>query len=272
MLKAEREARVLRLLIDADAGVLRVSQLSDALAVSEMTIRRDLESLERQGLVRRVHGGAMHVSNSAILEKSFIDRGREYNREKAAIGRAAASLVHQSDVVILDAGTTTLQVARHLEARRLTVVTNALPVATELAGRDGISAILLGGNLKGPELCTVGPIATESLSKMAADIVFLSCSGFSLERGMTDPDLREAEVKRAMMRAARRVVLVADSSKYAAVCFAQIAPLEALHTLVTDSGLPGEAYRNLEARGLQVLLADTAGSHAAQPAASAPPR
>jgi len=269
MLKAEREARVLRLLIDADGGVLRVSQLAEALGVSEMTIRRDLESLEQQGLVRRVHGGAMHVSNSTILEKSFIDRGREYNREKAAIGRAAATLVHDGDVVILDAGTTTLQVARHLDARRLTVVTNALPVATELAGRDGVSAILLGGNLKGPELCTVGPITTDSLARMAADIVFLSCSGFALERGLTDPDLREAEVKRAMMRAARRIALVADSSKHAAVCFAQIAPLDVLDVLITDSGLPAEARRNIESHGVQVLIADAPVSDAAPAADTA---
>ena len=262
MLKAERETEVLRLLIGTDGGVLRVSQLSEALDVSEMTIRRDLQSLEQRGLVRRVHGGAMHVSNRLLLEKSFNDRGREYNREKAAIGRMAASLVSEGDVVILDAGTTTLQVARHLEARRLTVVTNALPVATELAGREGVSAILLGGNLKGPELCTVGPITTESLSQMAADTVFLSCSGFSLERGLTDPDLREAEVKRAMMRASRRAVLVADSSKYDSVSFAHIAPMGAVQVLVTDSGLSAEVQHTLEARGVRVVTAGPDGARA----------
>lgn len=256
MLKAEREAEVLRLLIGTDGGVLRVSQLSEALTVSEMTIRRDLASLEQQGLVRRVHGGAMHVSNTLLLEKSFTDRGREYNREKAVIGRLAASLVGEGDVVILDAGTTTLQVARHLETRHLTVVTNALPVATELAGREGVSAILLGGNLKGPELCTVGPITTESLSQMAADTVFLSCAGFSPERGLTDPDLREAEVKRAMMRASRRAVLVADSSKFGSVSFAHIAALESLQVLVTDAGLAPEAQQVLQARGVRVMTAD----------------
>jgi DeoR family transcriptional regulator, fructose operon transcriptional repressor len=269
MLKAEREAEILRLLIGTDGGILRVSQLSDALAVSEMTIRRDLESLEERGLVRRVHGGAMHVSNTLLLEKSFNDRGREYNREKAVIGRLAASLVSDGDVVILDAGTTTLQVARHLEARHLTVVTNALPVATELAGREGVSAILLGGNLKGPELCTVGPIATESLSQMAADTVFLSCAGFSAERGLTDPDLREAEVKRAMMRASRRAVLVADSSKYGSVSFAHIAGLESLQVLVTDAGLSPEARQALQARGVRVMAADPASPESAPASAAA---
>ncbi|MGQ9554490.1 MAG: DeoR/GlpR family DNA-binding transcription regulator [Anaerolineae bacterium] len=255
MLKEQREAEIVRLLANAQAGALRVSHLSEMLGVSEMTVRRDLVDLEQRGLVRRIHGGAMHISNTLLLEKSFSDRGREHQAEKTAIGREAASYVKDGSVVIIDAGTTTLQVARHIQARNITVVTNALPVATELAGREGVSAILLGGNLKGPELCTVGPITTASLSQMAADLLFLSAAGFSLERGLTDPDLREAEVKRAMMKAARQVILVCDSSKYQLVNFAHIAPLNSINTLITDPGVPLEAQQAMRTLGIHLVLA-----------------
>jgi len=255
MLREEREAEITRLLASAKAGVLRVGQLAAMLGVSEMTVRRDLASLEERGLVHRIHGGAMHLSHALLLEKSFSDRGRERMAQKMAIGRVAATYVHDGDVIILDAGTTTLQVARHISAQALTAVTNALPVATELAGQQGVSAILLGGNLKGPELCTVGPITTNSLSQMAADTLFLSAAGFSLERGLTDPDLREAEVKRAMIRAARRVVLVCDSSKFQSVAFAQITSLQDVHAFVTDTGLPPSGREAIGAMGLELIVA-----------------
>jgi len=135
-------------------------------------------------------------------------------------------------------------------------VTNALAVATELAAHEAMSAILLGGNLKGPELCTVGPMVTENLSRLRGDILFLSASGFSPEHGISDPDWREAEVKQGMMRASRRIVLVADSSKFEVVCFAGIAPMEELDILVTDTGLPQAGREAIEALGVQVILAE----------------
>jgi len=256
MLKLEREAEIVRLLAEANTGVLRVAELSNMLGVSEMTIRRDLESLERSGLVRRIHGGAVHVKNALLFEQPFSDRGSEYQREKVAIGREAASRVKDGDVILIDAGTTTLQIALHIGARRVTAVTNALPVATELAVHEGISAILLGGDLKAPELCTVGPMVTESLASMTADTLFLSASGVSIERGLTDPDLREVAVKRAMLRAARRIILVADSSKFEVVRFAHIAPCNILDAIVTDTGLPQSGKRALENLGVEVILVE----------------
>jgi DeoR family transcriptional regulator, fructose operon transcriptional repressor len=257
LLKPEREAQIVRQLAGASAGILSVGELAESLGVSEMTVRRDRESLEQRGFLKRIHGGAAHVNSSLLVERSFTDRDQELHGEKAAIGRVAASMVHDGDVIMLDAGTTTLQVARHVQARRLTAVTNSLPVATELAAHEDVSAILLGGNLKAIELCTVGPMATEYLARLAADTFFLSATGFSLERGLTDPDIREVEVKSAMMRASRQVVLVADSSKFQAVRFAQIAPLDRLQAVVTDSGLPEEGRRAIEALGVEVILAET---------------
>ncbi len=244
LLKQERESEIVRLLSQAESGILGVSHLSRLLDVSEMTIRRDLDALAAAGLVQRIHGGAMHVNSALLYERSFAERGREARPAKVAIGRAAARLVHEGQVVILDAGTTTLEIARHLTARHITAVTNALPVASELSAHPEVSAILLGGEVKGPELCTVGPMVTDSLTRMSADLLFLSTAGFSPERGLTEPDLREAEVKRAMMKAAKRVLLVADSSKFGAIYFAQTAPITAVHAVVTDDRLdPGRPAR-----------------------------
>ncbi|NPV09465.1 MAG: DeoR/GlpR transcriptional regulator [Anaerolineae bacterium] len=258
MLKQERESEIVRLLSQSDSGVLSVAQLSRLLSVSEMTIRRDLETLANQGLVKRIHGGAVHVNSALLFERSFAERGRESRQAKVAIGRTAAGMVHDGQVIILDAGTTTLEVARHLAARRVTAVTNALPVASELSAHTEVSAILLGGEVKGPELCTVGPMVTESLSRMSADLLFLSTAGFSPDRGLTEPDLREAEVKRAMMRVAKRVCLVADSSKYGAVYFAQTAPITSIHAVVTDEQLSANQRSALEAAGIEVIIASPA--------------
>lgn len=258
MLRQQRESEIVRLLADAEQGMLTVVELSSFLRVSEMTIRRDLQHLQQRGLVQRVHGGAMCVGSALVIEKSFNDRGGESRAEKVAIGRAAAAHVVDGDFVILDAGTTTTQIARHLQGRHVTAVTNALPVATELAAHPGVTAVLLGGTLKRPELCTIGPITTDSLASMAADRLFLSCTGFCIERGLTDPDMREAEVKRAMIRASREVVLVADSSKYSHISFAHIAPLESVGLLITDAGLPRCAREAIEERGIRVAVADTA--------------
>ena len=260
MLRQEREAEILRLLAGADGGARRVAELSQALGVSQMTIRRDLEELERRGLVRRVHGGAMQVNGALLFERSFSERGQEAFREKVAIGRAAAALVRDGAVCILDAGTTTLQVARHISARNVIAVTNALPVAMELAAHEGISAILLGGNLKGRELCTVGPMVTDALAKMTADVLFLSTMGVSLERGLTEADIREAEVKRWMIAAARKVVLVADSSKFGAAFFVQTVPLEKVDVFICDSGLPEPARHALSALGIELVIASPEGA------------
>ena len=255
LLKQERESEIVRLLSQSESGVLSVAQLSRTLSVSEMTIRRDLEALAERGLVQRIHGGAMHVNSALLFERSFVERGREARQAKVAIGRTAARMVHDGQVIILDAGTTTLEVARHLTARHITAVTNALPVASELAAHAEVSAILLGGQVKGPELCTVGPMVTDSLARMSADLLFLSTAGFSSERGLTEPDLREAEVKRAMMKAAKRVCLVAHSSKRGAVYFTQTAPITAIQALITDDGLPDSERRALEEEGIEVIIA-----------------
>jgi DeoR family fructose operon transcriptional repressor len=253
MLTEERQARILEVLSESKKGVVTVSALSQLFSVSGMTIRRDLSRLEEAGLVRRVHGGAVSYEG-VVYEKPFLTREEEYGREKQEIGRLAAQMIANGQTIILDAGTTTQQIARNLAQKEgLTVVTHAIPVAVALSNYLRIQTIMLGGMLKRKELCMVGPPVIEELSRMSVDKLFLSAAGFTVERGATDPDIRETEVKRAMVKAAKEVILVADSSKYGYVAFAQIAPLRAIHTIVTDEGLPAGAIEAIEAEGLKVI-------------------
>jgi DeoR family transcriptional regulator, fructose operon transcriptional repressor len=253
MLPDERRSALVRLLLEQENGAASVAQLAELFSVSEMTIRRDLGWLETRALVRRIHGGAIAIIGDAP-EKPFAERAVEYSHQKQSIGAAAAHLVEDGDRIILDAGTTTRQVARHLLDRRdLTVITNALPVAQELARSPHISVILLGGTLKQEELCTIGPMVTRELARLCADKLFLSAAGFDVQRGLTDPDMQEAEVKEAMIMAAERVFLVADSSKWGQVALARIASLERIEALITDEELDDDARAALETAGVSII-------------------
>lgn len=192
---------------------------------------------------------------SEIQWASFVERRDEFYREKQAIGALAASLVQDGESILLDAGTTTQQVARALAGRRnLTAITNALPVAEDLARGLKESTILLpGGELRPAELCLVGPAAIQTINQYLPDKLFLSCSGFALEAGITDPDVIEVQVKQAMVQGARQVILVADSRKWNKVTFGRIAPITAIHILISDDGLPAEAVSMLEGAGVRVL-------------------
>jgi DeoR/GlpR family transcriptional regulator of sugar metabolism len=156
--------------------------------------------------------------------------------------------------LLLDAGTTTQQIVRYIASKnRLTVITNNLPIADEMARTSALETILLGGALKHRELCTVGPMVTQALSQLKVDMVFLSIAGFSLQDGLTDQDWREVEVKQAMMRAARKVILVADSSKLGLIHLVKVAPWSAVHAFISDNDLPKDALAEIESTGIQVL-------------------
>jgi DeoR family fructose operon transcriptional repressor len=253
MLSETRRLNIVNLLANDLTKAVSVAELSQRLGVSEMTIRRDLDWLAERSLVTRVHGGAVAFQGPEI-EKSFTDRLGDSGPQKKSVGWAAAQLVRDGDRIILDAGTTTQQVAGNLTCHQnLTVITNNLPIVDHLAHCAEIDTIVLGGMLKRQELCTVGPMVTQALSSLTADLFFLSTAGFSLECGATDPDMREAEVKQAMIACARKVILVADSRKYGIDKLVKIAPLTSVHTIVTDDSLPSETVTELEAAGLEVL-------------------
>ncbi len=253
MLAEERLLRIAEIINHSDTGVVSVAELSRRLDVSAMTVRRDLDRLEGMAILKRVHGGAV-APRSADDWISFAERHNVFGREKQSIGWAAAQLVQDGDVLLVDAGTTTPHVARNLAGKeRLTVITHSLPVADELAQIPEVSTVFLGGTLRTGERYTFGPRVTEEIAHLHADKFILSAAGLTIENGATDPDPQEVELKRAMATAAREVVLVIDSSKWGRARGRQIVPLEAIRWLVVDDGLPQEAASSLRAAGARVV-------------------
>jgi DeoR/GlpR family transcriptional regulator of sugar metabolism len=251
MLAEQRRLLIIDLLIHKKDSVT-VAELSDLLNVSAMTVRRDLDTLERTNMIRRVHGGA--IAKSTDAGKPFNSRSAECAEEKRRIGRLAASLVQVNEKILFDAGTTTLQIASALGgSKAITAITHALPIAQTLSGFDNVTTIILGGILKQKEQCAIGPMVIQDLSRLSVDTVFLSAGGFDLDKGVTDPDLLESEVKQAMMHSAMRVVLVADSSKAGCVCLIQISDWSGIHMLVTDDGISDSIVSSLEGLGVKVL-------------------
>jgi DeoR/GlpR family transcriptional regulator of sugar metabolism len=237
------------------SGNVLVGDLAASLATSEVTIRRDLKLLEAQGLVRRIHGGAVLVPSRAY-EPTFLEKSRQFMDEKRRIGAAAAALVDDGDTIILSPGTTTMEVARHLRGRRnLTVVTSAVNIAAELAGQPEIEVIVTGGNLRGTTYALVGPLAEENVRRLHVDTLFLGGNGLTVSNGLTTPDLTVATTDRALLDAAERVVVTVDHSKIGRVTLCQTAPIERIQVLVTDSGLGRDDRRALERAGLEVILA-----------------
>lgn len=236
-------------------GRVDVNRLAEDLDVTPETIRRDLTVLERHGLVRRVHGGAIPVERLGF-EPGVADREAKFAGEKERVAKAALDEVPDGGAVILDAGTTTVRLAELLPSdRELTVVTHALPVAMVLAMRPNITLHLVGGTVRGRTLAAVGSWAERELADIHADVAFLGTNGLSVEHGLTTPDLAEAAVKRALVANARRTVVLTDHSKIGRVEFAHVVPLSQVDTIITDSGVEPELVDELEAAGPRVVTA-----------------
>jgi DeoR family transcriptional regulator, fructose operon transcriptional repressor len=253
MLVETRRKHILEVLRGKENGAVTITELSEMLGVSKMTVHRDLDFLETKDLLRRVHGGAIAYSLEEAGEP-FMDRVSSADLQKKAIAQIAAQLVNDGDILILDAGTTTREVARNLMPKnRITIITNNIPIAVELGPYPQINSILLGGVIKHIELCTVGGMVKQALSLLSADKLFLSAAGISLKRGLTDTDMAEVEVKQAMIHAASEVILVSDSSKVNINAMVQIAPLQEIHKWVTDDSVHPEMISAVEALGIQVI-------------------
>jgi DeoR/GlpR family transcriptional regulator of sugar metabolism len=253
MLAELRRLRIAEYVRQHERGIVTVAELSQLLKVSDMTIRRDLAQLERQSVLRKVHGGAV-ASQPAREDQSFATRSVQADPQKKIIGWLAAQMVDDDDRVILDAGTTTLQIAYNLACKsHLTIITNNIPVAKELSQCTNIVIILLGGIVKHNEICTVGDMVKQSLSLLSADKYFLSATSFSMRMGAMETDMAETEVKQSMLRSARETILVVDSSKFEVTSLIQVAPLRHIHKIITDDRLPVEAIQALEAEGVEVI-------------------
>lgn len=243
-------------------GAVRLVELAEELGVSEMTARRDVAELAGRGLLDRVHGGAMALRAPSTEEPGFAAKSGLHVAAKTAVAREAAALVPPGSSVAVSAGTTTHLAAGLLrEVPGLTVVTNSLPVADLLAGGSstggGGAEVLLVGGRPTPSRALVGPVAVRALEAVNVDVLLLGAHGVDPARGLTTPTLEEAETDRALARAARRVVVLADSSKWRVVGLAAALPLEDVDVLVTDDGLPPAAREEAAARVGRLVLAPT---------------
>jgi DeoR/GlpR family transcriptional regulator of sugar metabolism len=234
---------------------ISILEVCDNFSVSQATARRDLESLASMGKVRRVHGGAIALVQ-APPEQPILQRQDEQAQEKIRIGRTAAALVQDGETVFLGSGTTVLEVARSLRDRRnLMVITNSLPVINALAGIEEITVICLGGMLRDSELSFIGHITEQTLTEVRADKVFIGTRAISLEHGLTHEYLPETMTDRAILKAGQEIVVVADHTKFGRAAAVLLAPLDGIHTIVTDGQVPGGFAFAVQKKGIRLISA-----------------
>lgn len=251
MKKAERLDRILRVL--REQGEVEVAELAEALGVSNMTIRRDLDDLERQARIRRVHGGAVPALNRGFEPPFGVRRGHAHEA-KRRIGKAAADLLETGEIVVLDTGTTTYEVAVALSSRHdLTVITPSLHIASLLGNAPGVQCITLGGLVRSGENATFGSLAHWCLTNYNADVCVLAVGGISAEGGITEFDPEAAALTRAQIERSRRVIVVADESKLGVITFAAVAETSAVDVLVTSASPDNPHVLDLEHAGLHVV-------------------
>ena len=239
--------------------VLSVEYLSAHLGCSAMTIRRDLNYLSQQGLIQRVHGGAA-VVRSEVDEPPYTIREREMQLEKQRIGLVAASLVGEREMIIIDIGSTLLYLARSLpHDKDITVVSNWLPVVQELNRKGPLKTIFLGGEVNFGELSVTGGYTEEMLENFNADKLFLGVAGVSPEFGLTDYHIEEIQVKRQMIKCAKKVIVLADHSKFGRVAPLKTAGLGSVHQIITDDGITEADRRSVESFGVEVIVAGPSG-------------
>lgn len=238
-------------------GGVRLSELASALGVSDMTVRRDVDALVGQGLLARVHGGVLPV-DTPPAEPAFAAKRVRQAAEKSAIARAATALVAPGSAVGISAGTTTAALAQELtQLKNLTVVTNSVAVSDVLHRAENTTrTVILTGGIRTRSDALVGPAATAVLAGLNLDVLFLGVHGMDDRGGFTTPNLAEAETNRALVAAARRVVVLADHTKWGVVGIATIIPLDEAHVLVTDSSLDRGVLRLLRSHVAEVITVD----------------
>jgi len=238
-------------------GRLSVNELAEAYQITTETVRRDLSALERAGLIRRVHGGAVSADALPLLETAVTDREAAQAQQKDRIAVAAVEqLPARGGSVLLDAGTTTSRLASHLPRDlELVVVTNAVPIAARLATLPGVRLHLLPGRVRRTTQAAVGEDTVAALGILRADVVFVGTNGISLEHGLSTPDHSEAAAKRAMVRCGHRVVVLADSSKVGREHTVSFAALADVDVLVTDDGIAESDRKAFEDLGVEVVVA-----------------
>ncbi len=251
----ERQEHIVRTI--EEHGRARVSDLAAQFRVSGVTIRKDLMALEAEHRLVRTHGGAIAIDRSRP-ELSFEIRERLQADEKRRIGVAAAALVHDGESIVMDASTTALSVARQLKSRnawsQLTVITNGLRIASELAGHPGITVLMLGGRVRWEALSVVGQLGDGLFSRINVQKAFLGAAGFTPESGLADATDEEAQIKRSMVAAASEVIAIVDHTKWERAAFATFCPTDEISIVLTDERAPDAMVRALKARGVEVRV------------------
>lgn len=255
MYAEERQQSIADLL--TQRGRLSVTELADRFAVTTETVRRDLSTLERVGIARRVHGGALPSASVTVLELALSERDVTHGDRKDRVASAAvAFLPRNGGSVLLDAGTTTARLAGLLPLdRALTVFTHAVPIAGRLAGRTNLELHVLPGRVRRTTQAAVGEETVAALSRIRADVAFVGTNGLSLTHGLSTPDQSEAAAKQAMVRSAQRVVVVTDSSKIGLESTVRFADLDQVDVLVTDDGISTEDQKSLTEHDIEVVVA-----------------
>jgi len=258
-------------------GTVSIADLSERLDVSEATIRRDLTKLERQGLLKRTYGGAVArrassldaqaeavARRAASLDAPFNVREQHHVAEKRAIAMAAAALVSNGETIVLDAGTTTGQLAHALRDRcDLTVITNSERVMNELYDCTGVTVVVTGGELRPlsglpsrGDICMVGPIAEEILRRFRPSKAFLGTAGITVSEGMSNTNLPQSQIKCIMAQISEEVILLTDHSKFGHVSYSIVSPVDVLDKVITDRGVSAEDKAALEERGIEVVVVE----------------
>ena len=249
----ERQEHIARIV--EERGRVRVGDLAARFQVSAVTIRKDLVGLESDHRLVRTHGGAIAIDRSRP-ELAFEIRERLQSEEKDLIGAAAAALVHDGESIVMDASTTALSVARHLKERggwsQLTVITNGLRLASELAGHPGIVVLMLGGRVRWEALSVVGQLGDGLFSRINVQKAFLGAAGFTPESGLADATDEEAQIKRSMVAAAREVIAIVDHTKWERAAFATFCPTDQISIVLTDEGAPDAMVQAVTSRGVEV--------------------
>jgi len=238
-------------------GEVTVRDLSNKFNISEVTIRNDLDHLEKQNMLIRARGGAIKIKFFKMgIDPPLSDKGKEFLKEKQRIASAALKLIEDEDSIVLDSGTTTTEIAKKLEQfNNLTIITNALNIASILTEYPGFNIYMPGGVLRKKSLSLVGSLACENFKKFYCDKLFLGVDGFDTLQGISTPNAEEAHLNSIMVGMAKKVIVVTDSRKFSRRRFGFIAPISAIHVVITDSGITEEDKVRLENQGVKVIIA-----------------
>ncbi len=236
-------------------GQVDVKALSEELLVSEVTIRNDLNKLEEKKILIRTRGGAIKTDRVAN-DFNISDKNKRYFEEKRRIGLMAAGLIEEGDTIILDSGSTTMEITKHLsDFTHLTIISNAVNIAIALADMKNTSVIIPGGILRRNSLSLVGSSAEENFQNYFCDKLFLAVDGINATHGLSTPNVEEAHLNKMMIKLAKKVIVVSDSSKFLKRSLAVIAPISKVDVLVTDAGISAKDQKELEDAGVQVIIA-----------------